>query len=92
MPRLALFTPLGTKNGPPQPDQLRETRRTTCYLPTGEQTPLEDNWKVEGHRTLAERWTGTTEFEENIELGLEAPTLRGKPATGLTLPFRTNTT
>ena len=39
-----------------------------------------------GHRPLGVMWTGTTEFDEDFELGLELPTLRGKPARGLSAP------
>ena len=39
-----------------------------------------------GHRPLGVMWTGTTEFDEDFELGLELPTLRGKPARGLSVP------
>jgi hypothetical protein len=86
VPRYALFTPHGTRNGPTNPDRLRETRRTTCYLPNGEQTLLEDNWKVDGHRPLTIQWTGTTEFEENVEEPMEPPATYGRVPTALQLP------
>ena len=86
VPRYALFTPRGTRNGPTNPDRLKEMRRTTCYLPIGEQTLLEDNWKVDGHRPLAIQWTGTTEFEENVEEPMEPPTTYGRVPQALQLP------
>ena len=85
-PRCALSTPHGANSGPAHPDKLLDVRRTTCYLPSGEETILEDNWKVMGHRVLPMQWTGTTEFEEDVELGIELPSLQGRLAKRLTLP------
>ena len=86
LPRSELFMPFGTVHGPTNPDKLKDTRRTTCYHDTGQEIRLEDNWKINGSRSLAAQWTGTTEFEEDVELGLELPTLLGKTAKGLSLP------
>ena len=85
-PRQTLFTPDGTRSGPAHPEQLKDVRRTTCYLPNGERVLLEDNWSVVGHRPLGVQWTGATESDEDFELGLELPTLRGKTAKGLIVP------
>jgi hypothetical protein len=86
-PRQALFTPTGARSGPAHPEELKNIRRATCYLESGEKILLEDSWRIDGHRPLGVQWTGTTEFEENFELGLELPTLRGKPARGLSVPY-----
>ena len=86
IPRCTLFTPHGTSHGPTHPEQLLDVRRTTCHLPNGEETILEDSWKVVGHRVLPVKWTGVTEFEEDVELGIELPPRHGKFAKGLTLP------
>ena len=57
-PRHTLFTPYGARSGPAHPEQLKEVRRTTCYLPSGERVRFEEHWKVVGHRPLGVQWTG----------------------------------
>ena len=61
-PRQALFTPTETRSGPEHPGELKNIRRTTCYLESGERILLEDNWRIDGHRPLGVHWTGTIEF------------------------------
>ena len=48
VPRCARYTPLGASHGSTHPEQLLDVRRSTCYLPNGEEAILEDNWKVVG--------------------------------------------
>ena len=62
VPRIALFTPRGTKNAPPK--QSVTSRRITCVtFSDGTTQRIEDDWKsASAHRALHLPWTGTTVF------------------------------
>ena len=63
VPRVALFTPKGTRNGPPR-GVLSDRRITHVVFADGKKTSLEDVWtnKQTAHRGLHLPWTGSTVF------------------------------
>ena len=65
VPRIALFTPRGTKNAPPK--QSITCQRVTCAtFSDGTTQRIEDDWKsASAQRALHLPWTGTTVFPKH---------------------------
>ena len=59
-----------------------------CYLEGGDEARLEGDWQTVGRRALPLRWAGSTEFEEDVALPLELPTLFGNHVDALSLPHK----
>jgi len=62
LPRVAMFTPMGTKNGPPK-GSLTKQRITIANLADGTSQRIEDEWTTKNaHRGLPLPWTGSVVF------------------------------
>jgi hypothetical protein len=55
-------------------------------LEDGNETVLEDIWRVVGQRTFTLQWAGATEFEENVEESMEPPAIYGRVPEALQIP------